>query len=57
MAKRQLDKAIEQIDGEIAVLQAARTRLVQQRDEQDAKRVGRSATTGLGNGEMVGSRE
>lgn len=38
MAKRQLDKAIEQIDGEIAVLQAARTRLVQQRDEQVAKR-------------------
>ena len=49
MAKRQIDKAIEKIDQEIdalqektqqqlTVLRAARIRLVQEREEQDAKR-------------------
>jgi uncharacterized small protein (DUF1192 family) len=38
MAKRQIDLAIANLDQDIAVLQAARERLVKQRDEQDAKR-------------------
>lgn len=38
MAKRQLDSAIEKLDADIAVLVAAKQRLIQQRDEQDAKR-------------------
>lgn len=40
MAKKsQLDKAIEGLDAEIAVLEAAKARLIAQRDAQLAKKV------------------
>lgn len=41
--KTQLDKAVDQIDSEIATLQAARARLVKQRDEAASKRAAKTA--------------
>ena len=38
MRKTQLDKAIDVLDGEIAVLQLAKARLVQQRTKAPARR-------------------
>jgi hypothetical protein len=40
MAKKsQIDRAIEQLEGEIAVLEAAKARLIAQRDAQQAAKV------------------
>lgn len=41
--KTQLDKQIDQIDSEIAVLQNVRERLVRQRDEQLARKASKAS--------------
>jgi hypothetical protein len=44
--KTLLDKQIDQVDSEIAVLQNVRERLIRQRDEQLARKASKAADAG-----------